>query len=479
MGGVGVNGIRGGIIGGIGGKRGGGGESVVSGSGDRCNNKKSKHRYNKEVKIMKSYPKYKDSGVDWIGEIPEHWDCLRIKKLCKVRRGASPRPIDDPKYFDDQGKFAWVRIADVTASDKYLDTTTQTLSELGSSLSVKQYPGDIFVSIAGTVGKPIITKIKCCIHDGFVWFDNLKLDKQYFYSLLSLGELYKGLGKWGTQLNLNTETIGDIHIPLPPDSEIKFINYFLDRKTKLIDTLIEKKQKQIELLKKQRAAVINQAVTKGLNPDVLMKDSGVEWIGEIPVHWEVKKLKRYYRVSSGEFHKTENNTDDGYPIYGGNGLRGFSTKYNYEGKRLLIGRVGAKCGNVHLVEGKYWVSEHALIVYPKKNIDLQYFFYALWAIDFNKFAIQTAQPLVNSTIVTDRYWMIPPLPEQTQIAKFLDLKTKETDNQIDKINQQIDLLKEYRTTLISEAVTGKIDVRSESQMDADAADCTDTIINDQ
>ena len=109
---------------------------------------------------MERYAAYKDSGVEWIGEIPEGWKVKQIKRLSIVRRGASPRPIADPKYFDNEGEYAWVRIADVSASERYLENSTQTLSELGSSLSVKMQPDNIFLSIAGTVGKPIITKIK-------------------------------------------------------------------------------------------------------------------------------------------------------------------------------------------------------------------------------------------------------------------------------------------------------------------------------
>ena len=120
-----------------------------------------------------TYPAYRDSGVAWLGEIPSHWEAIRVKMLCTVKRGASPRPIDDPIYFDDDGEYAWVRIADVTASHQYLLNTTQTLSELGTSLSVPLEPGALFLSIAGSVGKPTITKIKCCIHDGFVYFGGL------------------------------------------------------------------------------------------------------------------------------------------------------------------------------------------------------------------------------------------------------------------------------------------------------------------
>jgi len=117
---------------------------------------------------FRPYPDYKDSGVEWLGEVPVHWEIKKIKRLCLVRRGASPRPIEDPIYFDDEGEYSWVRIADVTASVRYLLQTTQRLSELGKSKSVPLEPGELFLSIAATVGKPITTKIKCCIHDGFV-----------------------------------------------------------------------------------------------------------------------------------------------------------------------------------------------------------------------------------------------------------------------------------------------------------------------
>lgn len=127
----------------------------------------------------------KDSGVEWLGEIPAHWEAIAIKRLCLVKRGASPRPIDDPAYFDDEGEYAWVRIADVSASGRYLTQTTQRLSLLGQSASVKMQPGDLIVSIAGTVGKPIITEVKCCIHDGFVYFAGLRMNTEFLYYIFA------------------------------------------------------------------------------------------------------------------------------------------------------------------------------------------------------------------------------------------------------------------------------------------------------
>jgi type I restriction enzyme, S subunit len=203
----------------------------------------------------------KDSGVEWIGKIPSGWDVVSIKRLCSVKRGSSPRPIDDPKYFDERGEFRWVRISDVSSSERYLEKTTQVLSELGSSLSTKRYPGDIFLSIAGSVGKPIISKIKCCIHDGFVWFDDLNLDSEYLYYIFSLGQCFQGLGKFGTQLNLNTETVGSIKIPLMTHIEQQLIVDHLDKETTKIDSTIEKEHQRTELLKEYRQSLISEVVT--------------------------------------------------------------------------------------------------------------------------------------------------------------------------------------------------------------------------
>ena len=203
----------------------------------------------------------KDSGVVWLGDIPAHWKVIRIKHITPVKRGASPRPIDDPKYFDDDGEFAWVRIADVSASNRYLLNTTQRLSDLGSSLSLKRYPGDLFLSIAGTVGKPIITNIKCCIHDGFVYFPELNESNEFFYYLFACGQPYLGLGKMGTQLNLNTDTVGSILIGLPSKLEQQEIVEFLDNRTAQLNDQAARINCVIDRLNEYRSALITNAVT--------------------------------------------------------------------------------------------------------------------------------------------------------------------------------------------------------------------------
>ena len=207
----------------------------------------------------------KPSGVEWLGDVPEHWEVRRVKTLSKVKRGASPRPIDDPKYFDLTGEYAWVRIADVTASNHYLEETTQKLSELGQSLSVRLEPGSLFLSIAGSVGKPIITRIKCCIHDGFVYFPDLKDNEEYLYQILSTPSPFFGLGKYGTQLNLNTDTVGGIQVAWPPLWERNHITEFLHDASRKFDEGIAGIWNQIDLMNEYRTRLIADVVTGQLD----------------------------------------------------------------------------------------------------------------------------------------------------------------------------------------------------------------------
>ena len=187
------------------------------------------------------------------------------------------------------------------------------------------------------------------------------------------------------------------------------------------------------------------------------RPTGIDWIGEIPSHWDVMKYRRLFSVSSGDFLAPEiASTDETeFPVYGGNGIRGYANDFNNEGPMLLIGRVGARCGNIHLAENRFWVSEHALRVLPKREFDLRYFRYLLELTNFNQFAITTAQPLINSEIVLDRYAAVPPGKEQTAIASFLEEKTTAIDKLISNKQKLIELLKEERIAIINEAVSDK------------------------
>jgi type I restriction enzyme S subunit len=441
------------------------------------------------------YDSYKDSGVEWIGEIPEGWLSLMIKRLSPVKRGASPRPIDDPKYFDTDGEFAWVRIADVSASERYLETTTQTLSELGASLSVKRYPGDIFLSIAGTVGKPIISKIKCCIHDGFVYFPKLQINPEYLYYLFSTGLPYQGLGKWGTQLNLNTDTVGEIVLPIPSNSEMSDVVAFLDRKTAHIDQLIANKEKLIALYEEEKTAIINRAVTRGLPStssgqvplEVKTRPSGVDWIGDIPEHWEVKRLKYVIKSITGggtpstgnplfwngtipwvspkdmknaEISETEDYVTD-------LAVANSSTTLVAPNSILVVVRSGILKHTFPVAINRVTVclNQDMKAIIPADCLDEKFLYWKLKGLSNIVLTVCNKMgATVDSIEVPDLLSLLVTFPqkaEQTAIVTHIETECARLDTIIEKFKKQIELFKEYRTTLISEVVTGKIDVRGE------------------
>ncbi|WP_055445550.1 restriction endonuclease subunit S [Lacinutrix himadriensis] len=437
---------------------------------------------------MKTYESYKESGINWIGKIPEHWEIKKMKWITSIKRGASPRPIADPKYFDDEkGEFSWVRIADVSASERYLLETKEKLSELGASLSVKRYPGDFFLSIAGSVGKPIITKIKCCIHDGFVWFPELKLNPEFLYYIFQSDLPFGGLGKVGTQLNLNTETIGNIQIPYISDEDVTSIVNYLDHKTQIIDGLIEKKEQLIKKLQAQRQAIINEAVTKGLNPNAKLKDSGIEWLGEYNSNWSIKRIKHitYVKGRIGwQGLKSEDFREVGPYLVTGTDFNKGKIKWDtchrvdydrYEVDEniqlldddVLITKDGT-IGKIAIVKNKpekVTLNSGVFVTRPLNKDYLQdYFFWLLSSdvfnlfIDFNKSGA-TIQHLYQNVFNEFSFALPTDLGEQQEIVNHLDLKTNKMDLLIDKIKLQIKKLKAYRQSIISEAVTGKIDVR--------------------
>ena len=447
---------------------------------------------------MNRYETYKPSGIDWIGEVPEVWEIKRIKRIAEILRGASPRPIDDEKYFDDNGEFSWVRISDVTASETYLNETYEKLSELGSSLSVKIKPGDLFVSIAGSVGKPIISNIKACIHDGFVWLKSPKVDTKYLYYILNADGIYGGLGKLGTQLNLNTQILGSVIIPIPSKTEQLTIANYLDEQTQKIDRLIANKKAQAEKLKELRQIEINNAVTKGLNPNAEMKDSGIEWLGKIPKHWELKKIKQLLKpeknaIKTGPFGsdlKFEDLIEEGIKVYNQRSVldndwksgEGYISAEKYESlktctifpddivitTRGTIGKVSifpadAELGILHPCLMRIQMnSQRILNDYLKIIINDSSFFFEALKLASNATTID----VIYSDSLKEVKIPDPPTNEQVEITTYLQKKVSAIDQLIKNIEAQIEKLQELRKIKIYEAVTGKIKVNAYAETTA-------------
>ena len=427
------------------------------------------------------YEEYEDSGVSWIGEIPAHWRSAKVRYLCNVRRGASPRPIDDSRYFDEEGRYSWVRISDITASDQYLKETEQTLSEEGESESVPVEPGGVLISIAATVGKPIITDIKCCIHDGFVHLNNLEGESTYFYYVFCGGEIYKGIGKEGTQLNLNTDSVGNLEVPVPPVDEQRAIAEYLDRETERIDALIEKKEQLIDLLEEKRTALISRVVTQGLDRDVEMQDSGVQGLGEIPVGWDTVALKYVARFINGATFDASDWESNGVPIIRISNLnddpdfnylprdKDVDEKYHVREGDLLFGWSGNRGTSfgphIWSEKGLHYLNQHIFKV-ENYSLDTDYLYWVLEAVTY--FIEQRARGTIHMVHVTKSdlgNTQIPVVSESKQqaIAGYLNRETGKIDRLIERVNRGIGKLKEYRTALISAAVTGQIDVREEAR----------------
>jgi len=259
-------------------------------------------------------------------------------------------------------------------------------------------------------------------------------------------------------LPLTARMLG-LSLLIPPLEEQRAIVAYLDRETDEMDTLIAKKERFIALLAEKRTALISHAVTRGLNPAAPLKPSGVEWLGDIPSHWIVRSMKRYASFRSGDAITATDIDEIGeYPVYGGNGLRGYTKNYSHEGEFVLIGRQGALCGNINYARGRFWASEHAVVATPICQYSTVYFGEMLRAMNLNQYSFTAAQPGLAVEYIQNLKVPTPPLEEQREIAAFLDRQTEKIDRLIATTRRHIERLRERRSALISAAVTGKINV---------------------
>src|SRR5581483_5667955 len=327
-------------------------------------------------------------------------------------------------------------------------------------------PGDILLSVRAPVGAMNVADQDYGIGRGLCAIRlGPMADLRYgFHALSTTRRLLDSVATGSTYDAVTTSHVGDLPQLLPSVPEQRAIAAFLDRETARIDALVAKKERLIELLQEKRTALITRAVTKGLDPTVPMKDSGVEWLGQIPAHWEVQPLRWALSVRSGEAldnSEFELTQEEGLEVavIGGNGVMGYTNRANTDTACIAIGRVGALCGNVHLVEPPAWITDNALVASGIRGFDRWYLALLLRVLDLNRWATQNAQPLITGGFVKAQRVCAPPDAEQRAIAVFLDRETARIDALIAKVCKGIEKLKEYRIALISAAVTGKIDVR--------------------
>lgn len=413
---------------------------------------------NQNIKNFPRYEHYKDSGVDWFERIPADWDVkpiraifsernerntkLQVDFILSVTRDRGVIPYDEKGAIGNNKSENIENYKIVHPHDLVINKMNVVIGSLGLS----KYHGAL--SHIYIVLKPMTDEVSILFYS-YVFYNPL------FYK--SLIRYCKGIME--LRESLDQTEFKKIRLPFPPLLEQTAIAQFLNHKTSQIDRAIAIKEEQIKLLNERKQIMIQEAVTKGLDPTVKMKDSGVEWIGEIPEHWETKKLRYLGTIKSGDgITNSELKESGDYEVFGGNGFMGYSDKYNVAGDKIIIGRVGAYCGNVRYINEKKWISDNALILTLRLNANFEYIKYILESFNLNKLNTSSAQPLITGSKVMNICLPLPPKNEQNEILK----KIQEIDiysNKAIKIYQnQIQALKEYKTTLINEAVTGKIKV---------------------
>ena len=419
---------------------------------------------------MERYDSYKDSGVEWIGKIPSHWRKSKFKFVSDLYTGNSLNDSQKLQYeSENPDDIPYV-------SSKDIDVEFQTVNynnglripRINNPLKISPKGSFLMVVEGGSSGrKKVYLEQDVCFVNKLCSFnsrENTKF-KYYFIQSSNYQDKFK-LSMSGLIGGVSISNLKDFELTLPPLSEQQQIVSFLDTKTSLIDSLIEKTQRKIELLKEKRTSLINEVVTKGLNPNVKMKDSGVEWIGEIPSHWKITKMK--YGVShlseKGKPEKTdikispenvESDTGVCFNLYSEHESEGM----RFQSGDILLNKLRLYLKKILYTEYDGFSLGEMIVLRTNNKLNNKYFYQLLFSqglidlLDSQSTGIKL--PRVSPDVILNTEIVYPPLNEQQQIVDYLDEQTQLIDNTISIEEKRIELLKEYRQSLISEVVTGK------------------------
>ena len=434
---------------------------------------------------MNRYERYKDSGIPWLGKVPEHWEIKHINQIFKIHNGATPK-TSEPDYWGDE--IAWFTPKDlgdnknkeIAASLKMI--TKEGYENCGVSLAPAK---SIALSKRAPIGHLAITLLPAVVNQGCFLLEVLSPnDVNYlYYWLYANKSTLNSFGQGSTFMELPREKFAMLKISIPPEKEQTAIAHYVDTKLGEINALIDKQQTLLEKLAEQRTAVITHAVTKGLNPAAPMKNSGVEWLGDVPAHWDIKHSNQIFKIHNGATPKTSE------PDYWGDEIVWFTpkdlgdnqnkeistslkmiTKEGYENcgvslapaKSIALSK-RAPIGHLAITLLPAVVNQGCFLLEVLAPNDVNYLYYWLYA---NKTTLNSfGQGSTFMELPREKFAMlkisIPPKNEQTSIADYLDQETAKIDRLCETVNQTIGRLKEYRTALITQAVTGKIKVANE------------------
>lgn len=434
-----------------------------------------------------AYPKYKPSGVEYLGDVPAGWTVHRLKHtLEKIYSGGTPDTGNEVFWSDDDSGIPWVAIADMTATQR-LKSTAKKITEEGKQS--KQLPvlprGTILYSMYASLGKVAVLEIPAVVNQAILGMIPTTGQLAHGYLAYWLHNMERHIflmSSSNTQSNLNAEKVRNMPIYLPSFSEQKGIVKFLDLETAKTDALVEKKQTLIARLKEKRGALITRAVTKGLNPDAPMKDSGVEYLGEVPAHWDVRRLKHWVCLNKSVLpENTETDFEFEYLDIGSVGT-GILTKTpqriqfsNAPSRARRIVREGdTVISTVRTYLKAVWFAERIgenliastgfAVLCPDSDTNPKFVSYLACSDSFTDRvaakSVGVTYPAIDESNLGKIKVVVPPLPEQTAITDFLNRETGKIDALIAKVEETIERLKEHRSALISAAVTGRIDVRA-------------------
>ncbi|WP_289089709.1 restriction endonuclease subunit S [uncultured Bacteroides sp.] len=403
------------------------------------------------------YDKYKDSGIAWIREIPEHWEIKRLKNVSDF----NPQNDQSISNFSEVGYLPMERLKNGYMLPSVINVynLTQGLTFFKENDIVMAKVTPCFENGNIAIAKNLINNCGFGSSELFI-FRVRNINRKYFFYLLQeekIKEVCKStmIGTGGLK-RISPTFMRNLLLPIPTTLEQQSIATYLEQKCSEIDELITLQEEMITKLQSYKQSVITEAVTKGLDKNVPLKDSGIEWIGEIPEHWKVVKIKYLAKIKSGDSISSNELIQAGiYEVYGGNGLMGYCNKNNVNGFNIIIGRVGALCGNVRLISDSKFITDNALILNCFDNALYPYMYIMLKAANLNNLNTSNAQPLITGSKVLNVSLPIPPLSEQQSIANYLDQKCSEIDELISIKQQKIEKLKDYKKSLIFECVTGK------------------------
>ena len=436
---------------------------------------------------MKKYDSYKDSGVEWIGEIPSHWRKSKFKFVSDLYTGNSLNDSQKLKYeSDNPNDIPYVSSKDIDVDYRTVNYNNGLrIPKEENPLKISPKGSFLMVIEGGSSGrKMVFLEQDVCFVNKLCSFNSVENTKFQYYFIQSSNYQDKfRLSLSGLIGGVSISNLKDFELTLPPLSEQQQIVSFLDTKTSLIDSLIKKTQRKIELLKEKRTSLINEVVTKGLNPNVEMKDSGVEWIGEIPSHYQMTSIKFLVTtpVSDGP-HETPQFIDEGgIPFLSVEGVVG--NKIDFEKVRgyiseelheqyskkckpirndVLLVKSGSTTGKSTIVETdlEFNIWSPLCVIRSNTNKIIPRFTFQTFQSGYFRLLIENnwsygTQPNIGMGVIENLRIVVPPISEQQQIVEYLDEQTQLIDKTISIEEKRIDLLKEYRQSLISEVVTGK------------------------